>query len=226
MAVQLISHPSEDRSHTLPNEVWFSLGESPLANLFLIWILCLSSRSSDCFPYLFFSCSLLFSYAFAINPCYKLIILYITFSLFKFLVRFLFRNWTLMNTPAFPQKQGLRQRPLWGVICEYNLRELKTRRGGWHRKKEEPVHQRVNQVGHANGQLVFQSLGTSRETMWNNLRTNEGKNGDIVFIHWLLVPIVQSEGLSDCILSKVVEACLELVAAAVVGIKSWRQKNV
>lgn len=50
-----------------------------------------------------------------------------------------------------------------------------------------------------------------------NLRTNEGMSGDI---RWLLVPIVQSEGLSDCIISKVIEAYLELVAAAVVGIKN------
>lgn len=70
------------------------------------------------------------------------------------------------------------------------------------------------------GNWFFSPWGPPEKPCEINLRTNEGKNGDIVFIHWLLVPIVQSEGLSDCILSKVVEACLELVAAAVVGIKS------
>lgn len=39
-----------------------------------------------------------------------------------------------------------------------------------------------------------------------------------VFILWLASPIVQSEDLPDCISLKVVEACGELVASAVVGI--------
>lgn len=70
------------------------------------------------------------------------------------------------------------------------------------------------------GNWFFSPLGPPEKPCEINLRTNEGKSGDIAFIHWLLVPIVQSEGLSDCIILKVVGACLELVAAAVVGIKS------
>lgn len=38
------------------------------------------------------------------------------------------------------------------------------------------------------------------------------------FIHWLPSPIVQGEGLPDRISSKVIETCIELVAAAGVGI--------
>lgn len=61
------------------------------------------------------------------------------------------------------------------------------------------------------GNWFFSPLGPPEKSCEINLRTNEGKSGDRAFIHWLLVPIVQSEGLSDCIILKVTEACLELL---------------